>query len=75
MRELCAAAGIEVHDRDGVEVVRRHGSGATYLFVLNHTGETARIPATGTDLVSGQACAGTVAVPAGSVAVVREDVA
>jgi len=75
VRELCAAAGVEVHDPDGVEVVRRHGSDATYLFVLNHTGENARIPATGTDLVSGRECAGTVDVPAGSVAVVREEVA
>lgn len=75
VRELCAVAGVGVHDRDGVEVVRRHGSDATYLFVLNHTGEIARIPASGTDLVSGQECAGTVDVPAGSVAVVREEVA
>lgn len=75
VRELCASAGVEVHDREGVEVVRRHGADASYLFVLNHTGEDALLPATGTDLVSGRSCAGTVEVSAGSVAVVREEVA
>lgn len=74
VRELCAAAGVEVHDRGGVEVVRRHGAGSSYLFVLNHTGEDTRVPATGTDLVSGRECSGTVEVTAGSVAVVREAV-
>lgn len=74
VRELSAAAGVEVHDRAGVEVVRRHGADASYLFVLNHGDATASVPASGTDLVSGRDCAGTVAVPAGSVAVVREAV-
>ncbi|MGH8893536.1 MAG: beta-galactosidase, partial [Actinomycetes bacterium] len=74
VRELCAAAGVEVHDRPGVEVVRRRGDDASYLFVLNHTGETAEVAADGTDLVSGRNCQGTVSVPAGSVAVVREAV-
>lgn len=72
VRELCAAAGVRVHDRAGVEVVRRHGSGATYLFVINHTGEDAQVPVTGTDLVSGRECSGAVEVAAGAVAVVRE---
>jgi beta-galactosidase len=73
--ELCASAGIEVHDRKGVEVVRRHGADASYLFVLNHTSEDARVPATGIDLVTGDECVGTIGVPGGSVAVVREAVA
>lgn len=74
VRELCAAAGVDVHDRDGVEVVRRHGTDSSYLFVLNHSSVAASVPARGTDLVSGSDCAGVVDVPAGSVAVVREAV-
>jgi beta-galactosidase len=55
-----------------VEVVRREGERASYLFVLNHTGREATVPAVGTDLVSGQECAQAVRVPPGAVAVVRE---
>jgi beta-galactosidase len=73
VRELCGAAGVAVHDRPGVEVVRRHGERSTYLFVINHSGEEARVETTGTDLVTGQTCAGTARVPAGAVAVVREE--
>jgi len=74
VRELCTAAGVEMHDRAGVEVVRRHGADTSYLFVLNHTAAAAQVPASGTDLVSGRDCAGVVDVAAGSVAVVREAV-
>jgi len=74
VRELCAASGVDVHQHGGVEVVRRHGPEASYLFVLNHTAEEVEVAATGTDLVSGGVCAGDVRVPAGSVAVVREEV-
>jgi beta-galactosidase len=73
VRELCGVAGVAVHDRPGVEVVRRHGERSTYLFVINHSGEEARVETTGTDLVTGQTCAGTARVPAGAVAVVREE--
>jgi beta-galactosidase len=72
VRELCAVAGVAVHDRPGVEVVRREGERASYLFVLNHTGREATVPAVGADLVSGQECAQAVRVPPGAVAVVRE---
>lgn len=72
VRELCAAAGVEVYDRPGVEVVRRAREDASYLFVLNHTAEDAEVPVRGTDLVSGEVCDGTVRVPPGAVAVVRE---
>jgi beta-galactosidase len=43
------------------------------LFVLNHTDSAAEVAVTGTDLVSGLPCAGTVRVEAGGVAVVREE--
>jgi beta-galactosidase len=73
VRELCGVAGVAVHDRPGVEVVRRHGERASYLFVINHSGADAEIETSGTDLVTGQACPGSVRVPAGGVAVVREE--
>ena len=72
VRELCAAAGVEVHDQPGVEVVRRVGDVASYLFVLNHTSAAVEVAANGTDLVSGEPCSGTVRVPPGGVAVIRE---
>jgi beta-galactosidase len=73
VRRLCDDVGIAVHDQPGVEVVRRSGDTASYLFVLNHTGTAAEVPARGVDLVAGAACAGSVKVPAGGVAVVREE--
>jgi beta-galactosidase len=73
VRRLCDDVGIAVHDQPGVEVVRRTGDAASYLFVLNHTPTAAEVPAQGFDLVAGAACAGSVKVPAGGVAVVREE--
>ncbi|GAA3463103.1 beta-galactosidase [Saccharothrix longispora] len=65
-------AGVEPADlpRD-VEVVRRHGPDAEYLFVLNHTDVDARIEASGTELLTGGRCDGLLTVPAGTVAVLR----
>ncbi|PRX96129.1 beta-galactosidase [Allonocardiopsis opalescens] len=58
--------------RPGVEVVRRTGEAASYLFVINHTGAAAEVPAEGTELLTGAPVTGAVAVPAGGAAVVRE---
>jgi beta-galactosidase len=52
-----------------VEVVRR----GRYLFVLNRSGAAAVVPASGTDLLTGREAAGSVTVPAGNAAVIRED--
>jgi beta-galactosidase len=73
VRRLCDDVGIAVHDLPGIEVVRRSGETASYLFVINHTGSAAEVPARGHDLVAGVSCAGTVKVAAGGVAVVREE--
>lgn len=58
-----------------VEVVRRHGDSGTYLFVINHTAGDTKVPldAPGTELLTGEAAAGRLAVPAGAVRVVRLD--
>jgi beta-galactosidase len=56
----------------GVEVQRRRNGDASWLFVLNHTDDTATVAAHGTDIVSGVPVSGSVTLPAGGVAVVRE---
>ncbi|MFY1627489.1 beta-galactosidase [Micromonospora sp. WMMD735] len=57
----------------GVEVVRRRADDRSWLFVVNHTDAEATLDVTGTDLLTGQPCGGTLRVPAGEVAVVREE--
>ncbi|WBB80669.1 beta-galactosidase [Micromonospora sp. WMMD882] len=57
---------------DGVEAVRRRGPGASWLFLLNHTDRAQRVPATGTDLITGAVAETGLTLPAGQVAVVRE---
>ncbi len=56
----------------GVEVVRRRGAGTSWLFVINHTAAAATVAARGVDVVSGEPVHGTLTVPAGGYAVVRE---
>jgi beta-galactosidase len=56
----------------GVEVVRRVGADRSYLFALNHTDDEAIVPVAGTDLLTGTAHADGVRIPAGGVAVIRE---
>lgn len=55
-----------------VEVTRRVGEEASWLFVINHGDAPAEVPVHGVDLVAGEKVAGDLAVPAGGVAVVRE---
>jgi beta-galactosidase len=58
---------------DGVEAVRRYGEdGASWLFVLNHTADTARVTCHGIELLAGTAVEGTLTVAPGAAAVVRE---
>ncbi|MFD2768189.1 beta-galactosidase [Micromonospora eburnea] len=58
---------------EGVEVVRRRGNDRSWLFVINHGDAEARLAVTGTELLNGGGCAGELVVPAGEVAVVREE--
>jgi beta-galactosidase len=58
----------------GLEAVHRHADdGRSWLFVLNHTGSVALVPASGTDLLSGRQITGMLELAPGGVAVVRED--
>jgi beta-galactosidase len=59
----------------GVEAVRRHGDGASWLFLLNHTDAAVEVPVTGV-VVCGRPPGGfvdRVSVAAGAVVVVREE--
>ncbi|MEU4335492.1 beta-galactosidase [Micromonospora lupini] len=57
----------------GVEVVRRRDGERSWLFAINHTDAEVRLPAHGDELLTGARCAGELTLPAGEVAVVRED--
>jgi beta-galactosidase len=56
----------------GLEAVRRVGARGSYLFAINHGDGELRLPGSGLDLVSGDTAEGTLVVPAGGVAVLRE---
>jgi beta-galactosidase len=73
-RRLVDDAGVipVVETVPGVEVTRRHGPEATYLFIINHTDQAASIPADGVDLLTNEPTSGKITVAAGDVAVVRE---
>lgn len=58
----------------GVEVVKRRGADADYLFLIDHAGRGAEIPADGVELLTGKPVTGSVTVPEGGVAVVREPI-
>jgi beta-galactosidase len=72
--DVCAQAGVRpaCPAPPGVEVVRRAGGDASYLFVLNHTDTAASLPARGVELLTGAAAADRLEVAAGGVAVLRE---
>ena len=71
---VVAEAGLErlPGAAERVEVTRRVGDDASWLFVINHGDEDADVPVAGTELVSGREVNGDLVVPAGGVAVVRE---
>ena len=56
----------------GVEAVRRASSEASYLFLINHGEAEGWAEASGTELLTGTAHDGRVALPGGAVAVIRE---
>lgn len=58
---------------EGVEVVRRKNNESSWLIAINHTQSNIKIPATGTELFSGQSITGSIKIPAGEVVVIREN--
>ncbi|ULR55675.1 beta-galactosidase [Streptomyces deccanensis] len=75
LERVCQDAGVgpEREVPAGVEVVRRRGTDADYLFLIDHAGRGAEVPADGVELLTGKPVNGSVTVPEGGVAVVREE--
>ena len=55
-----------------VEVVVRSNGHDRFLFVINHSADDVSIAGTGDELTTGESVAGTLAVPAGAVRVLHE---
>ena len=76
LAHACDDARITPRDlpRD-VEVVRRSGESADFLFAINHTGADVKVAldSSGTELLTGEQASGHLPVPAGAVRVVRLD--
>jgi beta-galactosidase len=65
-----------VHGADAaVEIVRRRGADAAYLFVINHGAADVDVDVDGFELVTGVPVAGRIAVPGGAVRIIREEAA
>jgi beta-galactosidase len=75
LQDVCDQAGVRpVLPAATVEAVRRrHPDGTSYLFLLNHSGQAVEVPATGTDLITGDVAGAGVTVPAGGVVVLRNN--
>ena len=71
---VLAEAGVRARPRvrAGVEVVRRVGDDAAYLFVINHTADAVDIETRGMELLRDTRSDGVLVVPPGEVAVIRE---
>ncbi len=74
VERLVAEAGVEQLPGASslVEVTRRVGDDARWLFVINHGDAEAAVATHGVDLATGRDVAGDLVVPPGGVAVVRE---
>ncbi|WP_127473317.1 beta-galactosidase [Microbacterium sulfonylureivorans] len=77
---VAAEAGVRppaaVRGGDGaLEIVRRRGADASYLFVVNHGDAAAVAEASGFELITGMPVAGDVDVPGGAVRIIREEAA
>lgn len=59
---------------EGVETVRRRGPSADYLFLIDHAGRGAQVPVAqdAVELLTGKPTPGSVSLPPGEIAVVRE---
>ena len=74
MTDVYASAGLAPSGTvEGLEVVRRTGEDADYTVAINHTDGEVKLPlgAPATDLLTGDAFAGSADVPAGAVRVLR----
>jgi beta-galactosidase len=72
-----AGIGRSTRSASGVEIVRRSNGQDRFQFVMNYSVSEFRaaIDAPGVDLLTGRQCDGSIAVPAGGVAIVRSSLA
>jgi beta-galactosidase len=80
VERLAADAGVRpaavVRGGEGdLEIVRRRGEDASYLFVVNHSETEVHVESDGVDLVTGDTVTGHATVPAGAVRIIREEAA
>jgi len=76
LRTICREARVTAVCPEGdgtIEVVRRAGPAADYLFIINHGPDDIELPAAGHELVTDETISRIVRVPAGAVRVIRED--
>ena len=75
VRRVAAGAGVrrEHAATADVEITRRTDGENEWRFVVNHSAVAVDVDAHGTELVTGTAVEGTLAVPAGAVRVIREE--
>lgn len=78
MQRLIEEAGVSAPasvegDIASLEIVRRHSEDHSYLFVINHGSDSVTVHATGSELVTETAIAGSVSVPSGAVRIIREE--
>jgi beta-galactosidase len=76
LARVCDAAGVQptrqAPGAQEMEVVRRGADGASWLFAINHGREPETLVARGIELLSGADVEGSLLLPPGDVAVVRE---
>jgi len=76
MEQVCETAGIKPiapNMPEGVELMRRVNGNASWLFVLNHSGEKVEVPVEGhgRELLTGQQVDGSIELEPMSVAVIQ----
>ncbi|WP_037767002.1 beta-galactosidase [Streptomyces sp. 142MFCol3.1] len=74
VRHISLEAGLRAAAEvpEGIEAVRRSGPDASYLFLVNHTDDSVKVPVEGVDLLDATGYGSTTEIPAGGVAVIRE---
>jgi beta-galactosidase len=78
IEHICKTSGIRAIAPNmpaGVELLRRANGNASWLFVLNHSGETAKIPLekNGRDLLTGSQVNGSISLESTGVAIIQFD--
>lgn len=71
LRAAVTAGVVLPEVQSGLESVTRRGNGHEYVFLINHTTEDRKHRVSGLELLTDEAVAGVVVVPAGAVRVVR----